>query len=79
MREFDNQILKKVFCNKCGREMPVENGMLRAGCFGADQIFGYFSRKDGDHHKWDLCEQCYDELVGTFRIPPSKKEETELI
>lgn len=79
MREFDNQILKKVFCNKCGKEMLVENGMLREGCFEADQIFGYFSQKDGEHHKWDLCEACYDELLRTFQIPVSKKEETELI
>lgn len=79
MRKFDNQILKKVFCNKCGKEMLVENGMLREGCFEADQIFGYFSQKDGEHHKWDLCEACYDELLRTFQIPASKKEETELI
>ena len=79
MREFDNQILKKVFCNKCGKEMLVENGMLREGCFEADQIFGYFSQKDGEHHKWDLCEACYDELLRNFQIPASKKEETELI
>lgn len=79
MREFDNQILKKVFCNKCGKEMLVENGMLREGCFEADQIFGYFSQKDGEHHKWDLCEACYDEFLHTFQIPASKKEETELI
>ena len=59
MREFDNQILKKVFCNKCGKEMLVENGMLREGCFEADQIFGYFSQKGGEHQQLDFCEDFF--------------------
>lgn len=39
----------------------------------------YFSEKDGEVHHFDLCESCYDELVGGFRIPVDVEEQTELL
>ncbi len=38
-----------------------------------------FSEKDGEVHHFDLCESCYDELVGGFRIPVDVEEQTELL
>ena len=32
--------LKAVTCNKCKKELKVENGILKEGCFGADVLFG---------------------------------------
>ena len=35
-----------------------------------EKRWGYFSNnKDNEVHKFDLCEECYDEFVGTFQIP----------
>ena len=79
MKKFENHILKEVFCNKCGKQIKVENGMIREGCFEVKQTFGYFSHKDGETQIWDLCEDCYDEFVRSFQIPVTSKEETELI
>ena len=60
---------KEVLCNKCGKSMSVENygdTLVLVGC-SIEVIFPYGSNKDGDVHKFDLCDDCYDELVGAFK------------
>ena len=61
--------LVKVVCNKCGREL----------CFEAEAAFGYFSRKDGTIHYFDLCEDCYDEWTAQFRVPVEETENLEFL
>lgn len=81
MRKYENtnQIQPaKVFCNRCGRELKQEQGMIKEGCFHAETVFGYFSRRDGVRHSFDLCEDCYDALVAGFVIPVEETEEKEL-
>lgn len=70
--------LQEVYCNKCGRKIKVENGIVKEGCFCGDTIFGYFSKKDGIRHKFDLCEECYDAVIKEFSIPVFEVEEKEL-
>ncbi len=82
MRKYQDgqeKILTHVLCNHCGRELKVENGYLKEGCFTADTVFGYFSKKDGKHYHFDLCEECYDKLIGQFAVPVEVSEETELL
>lgn len=71
--------LAAVICNKCGKELMVENGILKEGCFDVNASFGYFSRKDGQIHSFDLCEECYDEMVAGFGIPIERMEVKELL
>ncbi len=69
----------RIFCNQCGKELKLEEGIVREGYFTADVTFGYFSNKDGMRHRWDLCEQCYDALIRSFQIPVEEIEENELV
>lgn len=71
--------LTQVVCNRCGRKLKVEDGYLKEGCFSAETSFGYFSRKDGTRHSFDLCEDCYDTLTESFQIPVEVKNETEFV
>ena len=73
------RILTKVVCNQCGRELKVEDGYLKEGCFTADTAFGYFSKKDGNIYRFDLCEECYDKMISKFAVPVEIDEETELL
>lgn len=68
-----------VVCNKCGRSLKVEDGYLKEGCFSAEAVFGYFSRKDGTAHRFDLCEDCYDEMISQFKVPVEEREGAELL
>ena len=70
--------LMEVVCNQCGRRLKVENGILKEGCFTGDNVFGYFSRKDGIRQQFDLCEECYDAMTEAFLLPVSETEENEL-
>jgi hypothetical protein len=80
MKVYDKQKdLKQEICNGCGKELLVEHGMLKDAVFEGKQTFGYFSNKDGQTHLFDLCEECYDKMTAGFRIPVTRKEETELL
>lgn len=71
--------LISVICNKCKKEIKVDNGIVKEGCFCANTQFGYFSKKDGMKHFFDLCEECYDKITAGFAIPVETEEVTELL
>ncbi|MBO5093466.1 MAG: hypothetical protein J6C33_03795 [Lachnospiraceae bacterium] len=82
MRKFSEQgggELREAYCNCCGRKLNVRNGILEEGCVGIETPFGYFSRRDGQVHRFDLCEDCYDKWTAAFRIPVEIEEKTELL
>lgn len=66
--------VKKIICNQCGKEIQVKDGIPREGVFSVDYEWGYFSDKDGEVHRFDLCESCYDKLIGSFRLPVDTDE-----
>ena len=81
MRQYqikETKEIKKIICNQCGKEIPVVDGYPREGVFSADQEWGYFSEKDGERHSFDLCEECYDRLLASFKVPADIENRTEL-
>ncbi len=75
----EENCLVKVNCNKCGRELKVENGILKEGCFHGENVFGYFSSLDGMKHSFDLCEECYSKVIQEFVLPVEETEANELL
>ena len=63
------QEISKIICNKCGKEIAVENGRYSADVLQAEKRWNYPSDKDNEVHRFDLCEECYDAFVQTFSIP----------
>lgn len=66
MREYgmeyrEQEVLKKTVCDCCGREIGKQEDFLHL-----EKTWGYFSRKDGEYHQWDICEDCYDKWVKGF-------------
>lgn len=70
---------EKVICNCCKKELKLEKGVLKEEYFSVDHVFGYFSRKDGIRHRFDLCEDCYDKLIQSFALPVEETVENELL
>ena len=60
--------LDKIICNKCGKEIEVIRGVAQEDFLTVDKRWGYFSNKDNQEDAFDLCEDCYDELVASFKI-----------
>ncbi len=72
MRQYnieETKKLKKIICNKCGKEILVENDVPEKDVLCVQQRWGYFSEKDNEVHHFDLCEECYDKWIQTFQIP----------
>ncbi len=73
MRQFEEQTKKvkevtSIVCNKCGRVIPVIEGVPQEDVLSVDKRWGYFSDKDNRMDHFDLCEASYDELTGSFKI-----------
>lgn len=66
-------------CNCCGKKLLVENGFLREECIHIKHDFGFFGKKDGLSHTFDLCEECYGKIIAGFAVPVEEKEREELI
>lgn len=59
----------RIFCNACGKELYMENNILKEDAFEAKKQWGYFSKKDTKMHSFVLCEECYDKMISRFVIP----------
>lgn len=80
MREYkEDRKLKKVVCNACGKNLLVENGILKEECIRVDHDFGFFGSKDGESDSFDLCEACYEKLIVGFAVPVERRERKELL
>lgn len=80
MRNCDeNNEVKEVFCNRCRKELVVENGIIKEGCFVGNVVWGYFSSLDGKRHGFELCEECYHRMIAEFAIPVTETDETEFV
>ena len=69
----------KIHCNYCGKTLQEKNGVLLEDALIVEKSWGYFSQKDREHHRFCLCEACYDEIRRQFQIPVSISEKTELL
>lgn len=58
-----------LICNKCGKELECKDGILHEDGLFVTKEWGYFSGKDLQIHRFNLCEKCYDELMDGFVVP----------
>lgn len=71
--------LLEVICNKCGKKLMVDRGIAHQGVLSISYGWGYFSKRDGETHSFDLCEECYDDLIKSFIIPINIEERNEIV
>lgn len=76
MRQYkktETKEINKIICNKCGKEIEAINGIFPEDTLSVEKRWGYFSRKDNQEDRFDLCEACYDAFVASFLIPPERR------
>lgn len=71
--------MNKIVCNKCGRILKMENGIIHEDFIHVRKAWGYFSKKDGNTQEFIICEDCLEKLEQEFAIPSKKYETTEMI
>ena len=79
MRVSRDEKVIEIYCNKCGKKIEVKNQIAIEDVLSVDKKWGYFSKKDGIMHSFDICESCYNEMIKDFRYPVDQKEYSELI
>lgn len=67
------------YCNCCKKEIKIQNDIPVEEGLHVEKKWGYFSKKDGEIHRFDLCEDCYDRLIAEFVLPVDREEESVLI
>lgn len=70
---------KNIYCNCCGRRILEKENAEREEYLTVIKEWGFFSGKDGEIHRFTVCEACYDQWIRQFRIPVSVEEKTELL
>lgn len=71
--------LEQITCNKCGKQMKRENGVIKQDFLEITKAWGYFSQKDGKTYSFALCEECCDKMIEGFMVPVDIKDTTELL
>lgn len=79
MRIYEKDKIIEIYCNKCGKKIEVKNDVLKEGVLSIDKRWGYFSDRDGIQHSFDICEECYNKIIGRFKYPVTETEYSELI
>lgn len=80
MKTYDiNNRLEKVYCNACGERIMHTKNIITGPALSFRAEWGFFSGKDGESHRFELCERCYDRIVSNFVIPVEIEERTELL
>jgi hypothetical protein len=75
----DVSVVREIICNKCGEIIAKETDCNKVDYISINKTWGYFSNKDNENHTIDICEKCYDEWIKTFKIPPTIKQNSEVI
>ena len=68
-----------IYCNCCGKELKVENGILKEDAFEATKEWGYFSKRDMEIDHFKLCENCYERITAQFKIPVQVQKKIEVL
>lgn len=79
MRKNKNRESMQVLCNCCGKMLWVENGIVKEGVAPVQLEWGFFSKKDGEIHSFDLCESCYEKMIHSFSLPVEVAIKRELL
>ena len=70
---------QQVICNCCGKQITLEPKTEREDYLFVEMEWGFFSKKDGEIHRFVLCESCYDRWRDNFAVPVEIRMQTELL
>lgn len=62
-------------CNMCGKEIAQEQEEYLC----VHKEWGYFSREDRKIYRFQICEDCFKDMINQFEIPAEVYEQTEVI
>lgn len=70
---------KKKYCNKCGKELEMANGICHEDYIHIRKEWGYFSKKDGKTQEFLICEACVAIIEKEFVIASHFEDTKEML
>lgn len=64
----ETEVISKVYCNVCGREIKPDALGYYPDFLHIEKTWNYFSGRDGETQKADICERCWNDIVENFKI-----------
>lgn len=64
-----------ITCDKCGKTEEGENIEYASSIETWKHNFGYGSKFDTDMVSFELCDDCYEEFIKSFKYPPKINSE----
>lgn len=62
----------EVVCNGCGKPIPQDKYGHRADCLSVVRNGVTVLALTAENHSFDLCDECYSEIIKNFKIPVEK-------
>ncbi len=59
--------VRYIICNQCGENIEIKQ---YKDFLNINKTWGYNSNYDNENHEFELCENCYKELLDNFKIQP---------
>ena len=74
IKTVETEHIEKIFCNVCSSDMTVMiyGTLFKKGCH-VDFNFGYGSVHDDMWFDIDVCDDCVDKMLDSFKIKPKMK------
>ena len=67
----------EIYCNMCAKKIEKDKTGIFYDHLEIKKTWGYFSSMDGEAHEFELCEDCYREIISKFKIPITDFEERD--
>lgn len=65
--------LKELLCNVCGKPILKNTFGYYDDHISIEKRWGYGSPYDNETHNFEICHDCYDKMIKTFKIDVSKE------
>lgn len=64
--------LDGIICNACGGKIVQIASSVWEDHLAIEKSWGYGSSYDGEIHRFDICENCYNDWIKTFAAAPTR-------
>jgi ribosomal-protein-alanine N-acetyltransferase len=68
------ELVDEIYCNCCGKRIEKNAHQYFQDHLHVEKQWEYHSKKDGKKHEFDICEECYDKWIKSFKISIEKNE-----
>lgn len=76
-KSYVRDVLTSTTCNKCGTVVG-NDPMVHPQPLHVYHAYGYASKHDLTEVEFDICDDCLDEFMNSFIVPPKKNDRVEL-